>query len=122
MRIQVFSAVVLVAPFYFAGTEAAAQSQPGSVEVELYGGLTRRMTPEQAATAVLKLDGVKSAKLKKQKRPVPVMCVDISHDMSKGGDYGGQKGFPYLECDAQGLKAVVVKFAVAKNAYRELVD
>jgi len=41
--------------------------------------------------------------------------------MSRGGVYGGQKGFPYVECDAQGLKAVVVKFSSAKNAYREMV-
>lgn len=121
MKMRVFGLLLLTAPVSVFGAEAAAQSQPESAEVELYGGLTRGMTPEQASTAVLTLDGVKSAKLKKQKRPVQVMCVDVSHDMSKGGDYGGQKGFPYLECDAQGLKAVVVKFAVAKNAYRDLV-
>lgn len=120
MKVRMFAASVAM-PLVLAEMPLAAQSQSQTPPVELYGGLTRGMTPEAASVAVLKLDGVKSAKLKKQKRPVSVMCVDVSHDMSKGGDYGGQKGFPYLECDERGLKAVIVRFAEGKNAYRELV-
>ncbi len=120
MRIQVLAALVIVSVSAI-GNSVAAQPQAQAAQVELYGGLFRGMTPEEASSAILNLDGVKSSKIKKQKRPEQVMCVGVSHDMSKGGDYGGQKGFPYLECDAKGLKAVVVKFSDGKNAYSETV-
>ncbi len=120
MKIRTFEYPIFLAVFSLSSS-AIAQTQTEIVSVELYGGLSRGMKPEEASVAVLKLEGVKSAKVKKQKRPEAVMCVDVSHDMSKGGDYGGQKGFPYLECDTKGLKKVVIKFADGKNAYRELV-
>lgn len=103
------------------GGEIIAQSETSNSALDLYGGLTRGLKPEEAAVKVLQLDGIKSAKVKKHKKPVAVMCVDVSHDMSRGGDYGGQKGFPFIECDARGLKAVIIKFSSAKNAFREMV-
>lgn len=120
MKIRPLGRQVLVA-FVGLGAAVAASAQTATAPLELYSGLTRGMTPDEASIAILRLDGVKAAKVKKQKKPEPVMCVDVSHDMSKGGDYGGQKGFPYLECDSQGLKAVIVRFAEGKNAYRDLV-
>lgn len=120
MKIEILAVFVLVS-ISSIGNPAAAQPQAPAPQIELYSGLLRGMTPEEASSAILKLDGVKSSKLKKQKRPEPAICVDVSHNMSKGGEYGGQKGFPYLECDSQGLKAVVVKFSDGKNAYSETV-
>lgn len=119
MKMRVFDRIAIVSILGLISASAQAQSQ--ATKLELYNGLFRGMTPEEASSAILKLDGVKSSKLKKQKRPEQVMCVNVSHDMSKGGDYGGQKGFPYLECDAQGLKTVIVKFSEGKNAYSETV-
>ena len=116
-------AAALCICFYYGGSgnELAAQSGTENMPVDLYGGLTRGLKPEEAAIKVLQLDGVKSAKLKKQTKPVAVMCVDISHDMLRGGDYGGQTGFLFIECDSQGVKAVTIKFSAAKNAFREMV-
>lgn len=119
MRITILAALSVMP--IFSVNSVSAQVQPQEEKLELYSGIYRGMTPEEASSAILKLDGVKSSKLKKQKRPEPVMCVNVSHDMSNGGDYGGQKGFPYLECDTQGVKAVIVKFSEGKNAYSETV-
>jgi hypothetical protein len=98
-----------------------AQTAEVAAPIELYGGLLRGMSPEVASQTALTLDGVKSTKVKKQKLPVEAMCVDVSHNMASGGAYGGLQGYPVLECDNLGLKAVKIRFSEGKNAYRELL-
>lgn len=107
------------AVFYAASSNA--ETAEVASPIDLYGGLLRGMSPEAASQAAMTLDGVKATKVKKQKRPVETMCVDVSHDMASGGAYGGLRGYPVLECDNFGLKAVKIKFSEGKNAYRDLL-
>ena len=76
---------------------------------ELWSGLQRGMTVEEAAVAVLKIDGVKSAKIKTNKK-TGMKSVDISHK-GRGGDFGGFPGFVELNFDQGGLKSVSINYA-----------
>lgn len=104
---------------------AASLVLPGAAfaeesRVELWNGLYRGMTAEEATLAVASVDGVKAAKVKVNKK-TGAKSVDISHKMASGGDFGGEKGFVELEFDNHGLKAVIITFSPGKNAYRDLV-
>lgn len=107
MKLLSFGAAILVGAF---SIQASAQVSPP----ELYRGLTRGMSAAAAAELVLKIDGVKSAKVKRNKAGIDV--VDIDHKMRAGGDFGGLRGFVGLEFDSKGLMSVSIVFSEQKNS------
>ena len=85
---------------------------------ELWSGLKRGMTPQEAAVAVSSISGVKKAEVKTDRRRG--LYVDIQHERN-GGDFGGISGYVELDFDKDGLLSVSLFYTRGKNSYRDYV-